>query len=299
MTSHIQMCVLLENEGPLPPGPELWIKPCPPVLRARFPPSALSLSYILMEERLALVGSLIVAKEQDQIAALPLAQGILGKLWPAGENVPSFINSGGQWRHRVLPKKGRAHHGAASLASPVPCTRRPQSPQQGPHPSLPPRAALAEPPSANSLASGLRRRPSLRNLLILFDGMPACRAHEPWFSPLGLRRGRQEQRTARRVAQSHGAPPPSRCRPESTVRSGRPRPLSRPPGIQPSRVPGSVSSLPSRPGGHVASSLCVVSTPNLPRDSSAETLIAGSRPTLFPQALALTHHTAMSKQLTF
>lgn len=216
-----------------------------------------------MEERLALVGSLIVAKKEDQIAALPLAQGILGKRWSAGENVPSFINSGGQWHHRVLPKKGLAHHGAASLASPVPCIRRPQSPQQCPHPSLPPRAALAEPPSANSLASGLRQRPSLRNLLILFDGMPACRPHEPWFNPPGLRRGRQEQRTTRRVAQSHGAQPPAAAgqSPQSGVGGCTAVPAPRDPAVS---CPRLSLITPVSAWGHVASSLCVVSTPDLP-----------------------------------
>lgn len=44
MTSHIQICVLLQKEGPLRPRPELPIKPGPLAPRATSPPNALSLS---------------------------------------------------------------------------------------------------------------------------------------------------------------------------------------------------------------------------------------------------------------
>lgn len=43
-----------------------------------------------MEERLTLVGSLIVAKKEDQIAPLPLVQGISGKQRSVGESVPEL-----------------------------------------------------------------------------------------------------------------------------------------------------------------------------------------------------------------
>lgn len=43
-----------------------------------------------MEERLTLVGSLIVAKEEDQIAPLPLVRGISGKRRSVGESVPEL-----------------------------------------------------------------------------------------------------------------------------------------------------------------------------------------------------------------
>lgn len=131
-------------------------------------------------------------------------------------------------------------------------------------PSVP---ASARSPRRTSLrqqpGSGLRQRPSLRNLLILFDGMPACRPHEPWFNPPGLRRGRQEQRTTRRVAQSHGAQPPAAAgqSPQSGVGGCTAVPAPRDPAVS---CPRLSLITPVSAWGHVASSLCVVSTPDLP-----------------------------------
>ena len=123
-----------------------------------------------MEEQLALVGSLIVAKKEDQIAALPSEHGILGKWRSTGESERSFINSGGQWPHRVSPKKGLAHQ--ASLAKPVPCTHKALSGLPD-RPSLRPKLPLlaawpqASPPAGPGWPNSTL---SLWDLLILFNG---------------------------------------------------------------------------------------------------------------------------------
>lgn len=208
MTSHIQICVLLEKEGPLRP-------------RARAPDKALPTG---AAAAFSAVHPLIVLRcgggmarpgwkpnrgqEGGPDCRPPVGAGNIGEAAIGGGECPSFINSGGKGPTAASRRKGwpiTAPPPSPALR-PVPPSR-PQSPQQSPCPCLPPGTTLPQTPSANSLASGLSAgiRP-FGDLLIPFSRTPCLLTISTGSTFCVGILGLQYQAATRRVAQRSRAP---------------------------------------------------------------------------------------------